>query len=223
MKQPELSRLTEFIEAALHEAGWCRRVREITKLVNRIAAHSRGRPYGNREVAEALVSDQRFRWTGKGSYGLARWNVGLSEPPREPGVRHTITMEIDHLMDERDTMPMQSMLEHFARRFTVLPVSVHHAVVKHPNLEIKDGNVVKRTERASSRKEQRYPVDANTIRQIRQAAGMTQQRLAAAAGTSTSNISMYESGLRKPSTKQLLKLAQALGTAPEELLTKPAA
>ena len=221
MNQRELSILANHIEAALHKAGQCRRVRDITQTVNQTTAHRHRKPYRNQAVAKALVSDSRFRWTGNGTYGLAEWNVGLSNPPKTPGTRHTITLEINYLMSNRDAMPMQQMLEHFANRFTVHATSIQQAVHKHPTLEISEGNVVKRPAHARRTRAERHQINPTLLRQMRRQAGMKQQELATAASLSKTNVSKYEGGLLKPTATQLHALAQALGVDPEDLLAKP--
>ena len=222
MNQRKLSILADHIEAALYEDGRCRRVRDITQTVNQTTAHRYRKPYQNQTVAKALVSDSRFRWTGKGTYGLAEWNVGLSNPPKTPGTRHTITLEINYLMSNRDAMPMQQMLEHFANRFTVHATSVQQAVQQHPTLEISEGNVVKRPAHARGTRAERQQINPALLRQTRRQAGMKQHELATAASLAKTNVSKYEGGLLKPTATQLQNLAQVLGVDPEDLLAKPA-
>lgn len=51
----------------------------------------------------------------------------------------------------------------------------------------------------------------NPIRKLRAQAGLTQQQLAAAAGTSQSTIAAYESGSKSPTLRTVEHLAGALG------------
>lgn len=51
----------------------------------------------------------------------------------------------------------------------------------------------------------------NLIRQIREQAGLSQQKLALAAGTSQPTIADYESGRKSPTVRTLQKLASASG------------
>ena len=56
------------------------------------------------------------------------------------------------------------------------------------------------------------------IRRYRDAAGMSQQELADQVGISKSYISSLELGYRAPSLNLLVKIAQALGVAPGEMV-----
>lgn len=53
--------------------------------------------------------------------------------------------------------------------------------------------------------------DAQMVRQIREAAGLTQNELAARAGTSRSTISAYENGRKSPTVDTLQRLAHVAG------------
>lgn len=56
-----------------------------------------------------------------------------------------------------------------------------------------------------------------------EAAGLTQEKLAAAAGVGRVTIARIESGEQSPSYKTLLALAAALGVEPANLLVQAAA
>lgn len=56
------------------------------------------------------------------------------------------------------------------------------------------------------------------VRAVRQARGMTQERLAEVSGFSQQYISGLERGRRNPTVVTLYELAQALGSTPVELL-----
>lgn len=51
----------------------------------------------------------------------------------------------------------------------------------------------------------------NTVRRIRQAASLTQARLAALAGTSQPTIAQYESGAKSPTMRTLARIARSAG------------
>lgn len=57
----------------------------------------------------------------------------------------------------------------------------------------------------------------NAIRVLRIKRKLTQEQLALDADIATSNVSRIENGLRQPSQKLLIKLADALGTTPSSL------
>ncbi|GGZ12853.1 hypothetical protein GCM10007169_31970 [Shewanella fodinae] len=57
----------------------------------------------------------------------------------------------------------------------------------------------------------------NAIRVLRIKRKLTQEQLALDADIATSNVSRIENGLRQPSQKLLIKLADALGTTPSNL------
>jgi transcriptional regulator with XRE-family HTH domain len=57
----------------------------------------------------------------------------------------------------------------------------------------------------------------STIRQLRRAAGMTQEELAEASDTHPNYISMVERGHRNPSAMNLIYIAHALRVHPREL------
>lgn len=56
------------------------------------------------------------------------------------------------------------------------------------------------------------------IQEARSKAGLTQQQLADAIGTTMQNISQYERGIRTPKIKALQKIADALGVPMTEFL-----
>lgn len=58
---------------------------------------------------------------------------------------------------------------------------------------------------------------ANSLREAREAAGLTQGQLAEAIGVSRKTINTVENGVFVPSTVIALKLARALGCRVEEL------
>lgn len=58
---------------------------------------------------------------------------------------------------------------------------------------------------------------AKRIKELRLRNGWTQSRLAALTGLHVTHISHFEHG-REPSTKNLMRLARALGTDPNDLL-----
>ncbi len=56
------------------------------------------------------------------------------------------------------------------------------------------------------------------LREIRKRKFLTQQQLADRIGTSKANISKLETGAQEPRPSTVLKLAEALGVSPEELV-----
>jgi putative transcriptional regulator len=58
---------------------------------------------------------------------------------------------------------------------------------------------------------------SNSLRELREAAGLTQGQLAEAIGVSRKTINTVENGVFAPSTVIALKLARALGCRVEEL------
>lgn len=57
-----------------------------------------------------------------------------------------------------------------------------------------------------------------TLRELRQAAGLTQERLAGVAGLTTSFVNNLERGVKVPSLTSIVKLARALEVDPGALL-----
>lgn len=64
---------------------------------------------------------------------------------------------------------------------------------------------------------------ARNLRAAREAAGMTQEELALAAGLDMANVSRYEAAKREPGVRVVARLAQALGVTPGSLLDRSAA
>lgn len=58
----------------------------------------------------------------------------------------------------------------------------------------------------------------SALRQARRVHGSTQERLAEAVGVDRTYISMLERGVNQPSLSVFLRLADALGVAPEEFV-----
>jgi transcriptional regulator with XRE-family HTH domain len=56
------------------------------------------------------------------------------------------------------------------------------------------------------------------LREARRVRGVTQERLAEAVGVDRTYISMLERGIHQPSLSVFLRLADALGVAPEEFV-----
>ncbi len=63
---------------------------------------------------------------------------------------------------------------------------------------------------------------AGRLRELREAAGLTQQQLALRASMAWRTITHLEGGDRKPSWETVLALCQALGVSPEAFLQEPA-
>lgn len=59
----------------------------------------------------------------------------------------------------------------------------------------------------------------NKIRELRKAAGFTQEKFAVAVGVTQSTVSQWESGRVLPDTAKLPKLAEVLGCSIADLFT----
>lgn len=57
------------------------------------------------------------------------------------------------------------------------------------------------------------------LKEARTKSGMSQQTLAEGAGADRSYLSMLERGLQQPTLTMLLRIAKALSTQPEQLIT----
>jgi len=69
-------------------------------------------------------------------------------------------------------------------------------------------------------KNQEQPDFGPVLRQLRLAAGLTQEELASRLGYATANyVSCLEIGTRKPSVELLFKIAAALGVKASEIIT----
>lgn len=62
---------------------------------------------------------------------------------------------------------------------------------------------------------------ASRLKRLRKSKGMKQAELAEAMGCEINTISRYETGANKPTVDHLLKMAQALGVSPMEILPPP--
>jgi transcriptional regulator with XRE-family HTH domain len=58
-----------------------------------------------------------------------------------------------------------------------------------------------------------------TLRRLRTARELTQERLAGAAGLTTGYVNTLERGMQVPSLTTIVKLAHALGVTPSDLLS----
>ena len=63
---------------------------------------------------------------------------------------------------------------------------------------------------------------AGRLRELREAAGLTQQQLAERAGLTREGVAQLETGRREPAWRTVVALCQALGTEPGEFLKPPA-
>lgn len=64
-------------------------------------------------------------------------------------------------------------------------------------------------------------MDGERLKYWRLVRGMTQRDLAGKAGTTHAAVSQIEAGKRQPRPSMILKLAEALGVKPEDLLRGP--
>jgi predicted nucleotidyltransferase len=60
----------------------------------------------------------------------------------------------------------------------------------------------------------------NSVRELRLAAGLTQQELAVRSGVAQPNIAAYESGSRRPSARMVDRLQAAVGACPHDVLAR---
>ena len=132
------------LERALRQAGQCRHVRELVELVRREATAEKDplAPSALVTVQTArgvLSQDPRFRWVGPGTYGLAEWGVGLTACDLLPGQRPSVQREIEHLLDERGSIPMPELMEHLNRRLRVLERTIRSSIQRNPGTEIRKG------------------------------------------------------------------------------------
>ena len=86
-----------------------------------------------------LSRDPRFQWVGRGTYGLSEWGVGLSAPRQASGGRPSVSMEIEHLLSDRDSIPMPELMEHLRRRLRVKEKSIRQIIGRNPAAEIHRG------------------------------------------------------------------------------------
>jgi transcriptional regulator with XRE-family HTH domain len=64
---------------------------------------------------------------------------------------------------------------------------------------------------------------AGRLRELREAAGLTQEQLAVRAGVKREAVARWERGAREPAWGNVLALAQALGVSCQAFTTEPAA
>lgn len=134
------------LELALRRAGCCLHYAELAERVSRQASGAdRRAPRTNvlkaPTVRGILSQDPRFRWTGRGTYGLAEWDVGLTVPHRAMGRRPSVSMEIEHLLRQRDSIAMAELMEHLNRRLRVRATTIHVRARQAPGTEILDNTL----------------------------------------------------------------------------------
>lgn len=66
-----------------------------------------------------------------------------------------------------------------------------------------------------------YEFDPVRLRQLREAAQLSQAELGAAIGTDDTTIAKYETGVRIPNAQRAVRLAGAVNATPEDLLGQP--
>jgi transcriptional regulator with XRE-family HTH domain len=64
---------------------------------------------------------------------------------------------------------------------------------------------------------------AGRLRELREAAGLTQQQLAEKAGLTREGVAQLETGRREPAWRTVVSLCRALGTSCEAFLQEPSA
>lgn len=205
----------------LREAGECLQIAEIT---SRSAARARNR--GEREVysparcSAIALSDDRFRWVGVATFGLAEWNVGHSDPNLRSSRRIGVISEIDHLLHKRDTIPFPALMHHLNSRFQVMEASVRVAIRNSPHVTLVDGVVryAKPGEKKSPQPPPTGQLNPEALTVARERLGMTKMELSRRIGCNSGMISKYEKGIQSPRPERVKQLADALETRPESLL-----
>ena len=136
------------LELALRQAGQCLHAEELAERLGRDStvggqqsAHLA--PARVRAVSRVLNRDPRFQWVGMGTYGLTEWDVGLTAPYRESGKKPSVNVEIDHLLRDRDSIPMTELMEHMNRRLRVPEKTVLGAIRRNPHAEIRNDTLHK--------------------------------------------------------------------------------
>ena len=136
------------LELAMKQAGRCLHARELAERLGREET-AEGRqpahfaPVKVRTVSRVLYRDPRFQWVGAGTYGLTEWGVGLTVPYRASGKNPSVGVEIEHLLRDRDSIPMAELMEHVNRRLRVLEKTVLGAIRRNPHTEIRDDTLHK--------------------------------------------------------------------------------
>ena len=133
--------MAQRLELALHQAGRCLNYRELAERVRHAEAAEGGhapryRPIKPHTARGVLSQDPRFQWVGRGTYGLTEWGVGLSVSHQASGRRPSVSMEIEHLLSERDSIPIPELMEHMNRRLQVTPTTIRIRARRMPGTEI---------------------------------------------------------------------------------------
>jgi len=136
--------MAQRLELALHQAGRCLNYKELAERVRQAEAaegdHApRFRPIRAHTARSTLSRDPRFQWVGRGTYGLTEWDVGLSTPRQASGRRPSVTMEIEHLLDQRGCIPVPELMEHLTRRLRVKEKTIRRIIRRNPAAEIRKG------------------------------------------------------------------------------------
>ena len=220
-KRRTTTNAADMMVRALQRAGDCMRIERIEADARELAKQAGLETRLTRDgCATILHQDDRFRWVGQATYGLASWDVGHSRPEAKSGKRTKISDEILYLMQNRTSMPMTEVTEHFGRRFRIGDNAVPVAIYYTPGLAIRNGMLVRTTDGAVGRKPDSGRLSPDALRAAREARGLTRAELAQRSGVTYERIHRYEEGIQQPHRPRLLKLAAALEVEPDTLLVK---
>lgn len=216
-------RIGHLMVQALRERGDCMEIDEIAAAAGEMAAQE-GMDTGFPDYVWAKIANNhdQIRWAGPRTYGLAEWNVGLSNPYRTPGSRGTTKDELLHLLDSRPVIPMTEVLEHFRRRFKIADKTIPSMISDAPDLAVRNG-LVMRSERAgpppaNQRGPRNRPIRKEALQARREELGLSRETLARMCGTGKDMIRRYEQGIHAPRPERLTQLADALRISAEHLL-----
>ena len=137
-------RVAVHMHQALLNAGECMTIRELRDAAQELARQEGSeRIYRTQTCANIATTDDRFRWVGSATYGLAEWDVGHSSPNIKAGRRRGVADEIIHLLQTRPSIHFTDLMDHLNRRFQLPEASVRTAIYLSPELAISDEMVTK--------------------------------------------------------------------------------
>ena len=221
LERNQRGRIAVHMHQALLNAGECMGVAELRDAAQELARQEGSeRIYRTQGCAIIASADDRFRWVGNSTYGLAEWDVGHSEPYIKPGRRLRVADEITHLLQDRPYIHFTDLMDHLNKRFQIPDMSVRTAINLSPQLAIRNG-VVTKAEHAG---QYSFPVpskpkiNAAALTTARNKAGLTEEQMAQKIGASLASMIRYEKGRQTPLPERLEKIAAVLNVAPEDLL-----
>ena len=112
LKRNPRGRLAVHMHQALLNAGECMSIIELTEAAQEIAKQEGSEDiYTAQRCANVAATDDRFRWVGSSTYGLAEWNVGHSTPNIKAGRRRGVGDEIIHLLQTRHSIEFTDLMD----------------------------------------------------------------------------------------------------------------